>query len=103
MALYSWFSKPSSNSLSDYFSPALADLGLQVCQEACTEQQLYAVEVPVKGDLQYSNRVNVIVTRSGPSKNKFQVEVRSSEPMFKSDTRCQKVAQALRNFAPPIS
>ena len=102
MALYSWLSAPSSDSLSDYFSPVLSNLGLQVCEEACTEQQLYAVEVPVKGGLQYSKRVNVTATWSGSSKKQCQVEVRSSGPMFKSDTRCQKVAQALRIYAPPI-
>ena len=103
MALYSWLSNPSCDSLLDCFTPVLSDLGLHVCKEACTEKQLYAVEAPIKGGLQCSDRVDVIVTWSGSSKKQCQVEVRSSEPMFKSDTRCQKVAHALRNFAPPIS
>ena len=103
MALYTWLSSPSSYSLSEFFSSALSGLGLKVCEEASSEYQLYAIEAPVKGDLQYSNRVNVIVTWLGPSRKQCQVEVRSSEPMFKSYTRCQKVAQALMSYAPSDS
>jgi len=49
MALYSWLISPLSESLLDIFSSKLIDLGLRVCEEACSEYQLYAVEVPAKG------------------------------------------------------
>ncbi len=97
MALYTWRSASASDSLMDH----LSELGMQICEEACTERQLYAVEASANGEYQYNNRVNVIVSWFGSAKEQCQVEVRSSEPMFKSNTRCEKVAKALRIYAPP--
>lgn len=100
MALYTWLSSPPGECLFDHFGQVLDDLGLQICQEASSEQQIFATEVATAGMLQ-SNKVNVTVSWASSSKRTCQVEVRSSEPMFKRDTRCEKLAEALRSHAPP--
>ena len=100
MALYSWLTLPAGESLLDTLPEMLGNLGFEVCQEASTDQQIYAIEPAEKGTLQ-SSRVNVTVSWACSSKTKYQIEVRSSEPMFKRNTRCEKLATALRDCLPP--
>ena len=100
MAFHTWISAPQGDSLIDIFSNRLRELGLEICQEASGEKQIYAVESSNIGVVKYS-KVNVLVSWVCSSKSKCQIEVRSSEPMLKKETRCSILANALKEFSPP--
>ncbi len=102
MALYSWTSFSGSDSLFEAFSASLLEVGLEIMEDASNDQQLYAVE-PANKSLNQSSRVNVIVFWACSDKSKYQIEVRSSEPMFKTNTRCENLAKELKNILPPCS
>ena len=100
MALYTWLCSSSGDSLEDIFSKSLSELGLEISLEVSNEQQIYAVEEYKKGVLQ-STRVNVIIVWVCSARSSCQIEVRSSEPMFKKDTRCEEFANLIKKIAPP--
>ncbi len=102
MALYTWISQAPKGSLIDTFASLFRELGLEVSKEASSDQQIYAIEALGQSTYQAA-RVNVIVSWVCSSKSQYQVEVRSSEPMFKKDTRCETFAKALRSASPPVT
>ena len=100
MAFYTWLSLSRGDSLNELFSASLFELGLEISLEASNEQQIYAVEKYKKGVIQ-STRVNVIIGWVCSTKSSYQIEVRSSEPMFKRNTRCEQFANLLKKISPP--
>ncbi len=99
MALYTWLSTTPRTPLLSTFSAVFDELGLVVLQDASGEQQLYAEESLGRG-LPHSSKVNVLVSWTSASRSECQIEVRSSEPMLKKGTRCEQIANALRDVAP---
>tara|TARA_Y100001968_G_C18922294_1_gene510323 strand:- start:188 stop:502 length:315 start_codon:yes stop_codon:yes gene_type:complete len=99
MAVYSWLSIESSDSLISFCEARFAQIGLDIVYDFSTPKQVYAISAPSKD--RKSPLVKVILSRICKDKSKLHIEVRSSESMLKSFTKCEKFAKLLEEFVPP--
>tara|TARA_B100000700_G_C14253805_1_gene493839 strand:+ start:133 stop:396 length:264 start_codon:yes stop_codon:yes gene_type:complete len=84
------------------FSSTLEELGLTILKEVSTSAEIYASELPPRDKFR-SSLVNVTISWASPERKMCQVQVRSSEPMLKRNTRCEQFSIALKKYLPPIS
>ncbi len=101
MAIYSWRTSIDKGTLHEAFSSALQTVGLEVCDTALGDKQLFAIENSKHWHGRTSN-VNVLVFRINNQSTHCEIEVRSSEPMLKRNTRCEELAQKLKLLSPPL-
>lgn len=102
MAVFSWISDLQGRALRDCLQPIVAELDLRIDEEYCSDRQLYAVDRS-DGPVPLHARVKVLATWSCSQGLTCQVEVRSSEPQLRHDTRCEQVARQLRQLLPPLA
>ena len=100
MAVYSWLSSIQSSSLEEVFNVSFKQLGLEIRKEVSSDKEIYAEATP-HGDMSIP-LVKVILTWTCFEQKKLQIEVRSSEAMLSSFTRCEDIAKALKTIAPPL-
>lgn len=101
MALYRWIStKVSSWELESSLETVLKNTGLAVDSEISNEYQLLAKDAE-DSSIPYSQRVNVIVSWNDRLRGEIQIEVRSSEPLLRKGTRCELIANTIREAMPP--
>ena len=95
MALFRWKRRiPTGKSL-DYFLPLVGKLGLEVEHSISTQFQLYASDSPTAA-VEQASRVSVLIIRCSRDSSDVTIEVRSSEPMLRKNTRCESKAKALQ-------
>ena len=102
MAVYHWKTEPNGGCLMQCFSSKLEKLGLLILKEVSTSAEIYAREYPPKNHFR-SSLVEVMIRWDSPERKMCEIQVRSSEPMLKSNTRCEEFTIALKEYIPPIS
>jgi len=99
VALFQWIAASECQDLLRDFIGAVEQLGLEVDPEFSSSISIYAREQ--EGARTPTNaRVTVIISATNGSKDEFQIEVRSSEPMLKRETRCEQIATELKAIIP---
>lgn len=95
MALFSWIAHVESDGLLDALSAPLQQLGLVVDGSVSTASQVLAADHPNCG-LPMAKRVTVLASWNCTHSRACQLEVRSSEPQLRRNTRCQQIAERLQ-------
>ena len=99
MALFQWIAAAERQELQDRLASAVGRLNLEIDQEFSNNVTIYArdkdgLKTPVNA------RVTVMISPNNGTRDEFQVEVRSSEPMLKRGTRCEQIATDLKAVIP---
>ena len=95
MALVSWITRVDGDGLLDALADSLQQLGLVVDGSVSTPSQVLAADAPNCG-LPMDQRVTVLASWNCSRSRECQLEVRSSEPQLRRDTRCQQIARQLQ-------
>ncbi|MCP9882977.1 hypothetical protein KBY65_10895 [Cyanobium sp. Alchichica 3B3-8F6] len=95
MALFQWIAVSKHQDLLRNFVGAVEQLGLEIDPEFSSSVSIYARE-QASTRTPANARVTVIISATNGSKDEFQIEVRSSEPMLKRGTRCEQIATDLK-------
>ena len=95
LALFQWIVEADHTDLLARMNFLVDCLGLQIDQEYSSGVMIFARDKE-RARLPLPARVTVIISANNGSDNEFQVEVRSSEPMLRSETRCELVAAELQ-------
>lgn len=95
MALFQWIVEADHTDLLARMNFLVDCLGLQIDQEYSSGVMIFARDKE-RARLPLPARVTVIISANNGSDNEFQVEVRSSEPMLRSETRCELIAAELQ-------
>jgi hypothetical protein len=95
LALFQWIVASDRTNLLTRMQFLVDCLGLQIDDEHSTGAMIFAKDkhgtcMPLP------SRVTVMISANNGSDNEFQVEVRSSEPMLSSETRCELIASELQ-------
>ena len=98
MALYQWIETIGSSSIPEHFSPLIAQLGLQMIDSVSNDLQIYALTPRSGQAFDEQPIVSVLVTWCNRGTHEVQIEVRSDEPMLRSGTGCEQIAQQLRTM-----
>jgi hypothetical protein len=102
MALFRWIAEGEHNALEERLSSSINALGLEIDQELSNNTGIYAKD---SKESRYSakSRITVAIYPINSSRTEHQIEIRSSELMLSRDTRCEKVALALKSVIPSKS
>ena len=95
VALFKWFLPISPNTDLHPLHLLIERLGFEVDQSISSQYQLYASD-PATSKVEYSSRVSILITRCNKDSCDLTIEVRSSEPMLRTNTRCEQKANALK-------
>ena len=95
MALFSWIASVDSDALLDALAEPLQQLGLVVDPSVSSATQVLASDRPNCG-LPMAQRVTVLASWNCSRSREAQLEVRSSEPQLRQGTRCQQIAEQLK-------
>lgn len=98
MALFSWITRLNSDALTDALQYPLQQMGLVVDSQVSSERQLLAKDDPAR-TIPLAQRVTVVASWNCQRTRECQLEVRSSEPQLRQGTRCQQIAEQLRQQA----
>jgi len=98
VAIFQWVEQLETSSLADVFTPLLDVLGLDAVAAVTSDVQWYAVTPLAQISSLQRPRVSVLVTWSDRRAREVQIEVRSDEPMLRSGTSCEQVAEQLREL-----
>jgi hypothetical protein len=79
----------------EIFTPPIEALGFEVDQHISSQYQLYALD-PATSKVEIDSRVSILITRCNKDSRDITIEVRSSEPMLRKNTRCELKAKALQ-------
>jgi len=99
LALFQWIAAAEQGELQDRLASAVGRLNLEIDQEFSNSVTIYArdkdgLKTPINA------RVTVMISPNNGTRDEFQVEVRSSEPMLKRGTRCEQIANDLKAVIP---
>jgi hypothetical protein len=95
VALFKWLLPISPNTDLQSLDAVVESLGFEIDQSISSKYQLYATD-PATSKVEYSSRVSILITRCNKDSRDFTVEVRSSEPMLRKNTRCEQKAKELQ-------
>lgn len=98
VANFQWFEQLETSSLAEVFTPLLDPLGLDAVSAVTSDVQWYAVTPLAQVAALQRPRVSVLVTWSDRRAREVQIEVRSDEPMLRTGTSCEQVAEQLRQL-----
>lgn len=96
MASFQWIERLAAPSMVDWFEPIAQSLGLEVVNSVSSDSQLYAVTPLAALSQKKSPMVTVLISWSDRTTQQVLIEVRSDEPMLRTNTRCEQLAQALK-------
>jgi hypothetical protein len=99
VALFQWIAASKRQDLLRDFVGDVEQLGLEIDPEFSSSVSIYARE-QAGARTPANARVTVIISATNGSKDEFQIEVRSSEPMLKRGTRCEQIATELKAILP---
>ncbi|MBM5798762.1 MAG: hypothetical protein FJ060_11510 [Cyanobacteria bacterium K_Offshore_0m_m2_072] len=100
MALIRWLSRLASRDLPGTVGPLLVAQGFVIDAEVTSEVQVFATD-PQHAPIPMDQRVSCLAQWTDRRAGEIQIELRSSEPMLKRDTRCGAAASRLRHLIPP--
>ena len=95
MALFKWLIPISPNTELKSFDAVIEALGFEIEQSISSQYQLYATD-PAISKVEIDSRVSILITRCNKESPDFTIEVRSSEPMLRKNTRCELKAKELQ-------
>jgi hypothetical protein len=95
VALFKWLLPISPNTELKSFDAVIEALGFEIDQSISSQYQLYATD-PAISKVEIDSRVSILITRCNKDSRDFTVEVRSSEPMLRKNTRCEQKAKELQ-------
>ena len=95
MALFKWLIPISPNTELKSFDAVIEALGFEIDQSISSQYQLYATD-PAISKVEIDSRVSILITRCNKDSCDFTIEVRSSEPMLRKNTRCELKAKELQ-------
>jgi len=98
VAVFQWFEKLHQSSIAEAFCPLVEALGLDTVSAVSSDVQLYAATPLAHVSRLQRPMVTVLVTWADRRAREVQIEVRSDEPMLRSGTHCEQVAQYLRQL-----
>lgn len=102
MALFRWIAQAPAPVLGAWVADVVESAGLAVDPAASNAHHLYASDAP--GTLlPPGRRVNVLISWRDHRREAVEVEVRSSEPMLRANTRCAAIAAVIQQQIPPAS
>lgn len=96
MAAFQWIERIAAPSIVEWFAPIAEALGLEVVDSVSHHSQLYAVMPLVDLSQKKAPVVTVLISWSDRATQQVLIEVRSDEPMLRSNTCCEQLAQALK-------
>jgi len=102
MALFQWVICGNTNDLLSRISAAVNRAGLEIDEEISDAATIYAKDKGGMG-IGIKSFTSVLVSPNNASRDEFQVEVRSGEPMLMRHTRCEEVASILKKHIPSSS
>lgn len=102
MAVFQWIARVEREGLEERLLGSIAGMGLELDLEISNDKIIYARD-PDRLKCGISERVNIVITLNNSTQGEYLVEVRSSEPMLMKDTRCERVAQKVKQVIPPQS
>jgi hypothetical protein len=102
MAVFSWICDLRGHSLQDRVQPVLEGLQLRLDPDFCNHDQLYALDNGPQPEHAAAG-VRVLATWTTPERCHCLVEVRSGEPQLRPGTRCQQLAEGLRQQLPALA
>jgi hypothetical protein len=99
VALFQWIAAAERQELLDRLDSAVTRLNLEIDRKFSNSVTIFArdkdgLRTPVNA------RVTVMISPNNGTRDEFQVEVRSSEPMLKRGTRCEQIATDLKAVIP---
>jgi hypothetical protein len=95
LALFKWLVPIAPSTDLKSFDPLVVALGLEIDQSISSQYQRYASD-PSTQKVEYSQRVSILITRCNKDSSDVTIEVRSSEPMLRKNTRCELKAKELQ-------
>lgn len=95
MALFKWLLPISSNTELKSFNSIIEELGFDIDQSISSEYQLFAKD-PATSKVEWKSIISIIITRCNKESCYINIEVRSSEPALKTNTRCELKSKELK-------
>lgn len=100
MALFHWLLQvPPGTDLAAYVEPAIRQAGLVLDAELSSQVQIVAQD-PIDAGFHHGSRVLLMMNWTNRRTGELVVEVRSSEPMLKHQTRCEQISTVLQRLLP---
>ena len=96
VAAFQWIERIAVPSIVEWFAPIAESLDCEVVNSVSHHSQLYAVTPLVDLPQKKVPVVTVLISWSDRATQQVLIEVRSDEPMLRSNTCCEQLAQALK-------
>ena len=95
MALFKYLLPISSDTELKSFNSVIEELGFDIDQSISSEYQLFAKD-PATSKVEWESIVSILIARCNKDSCDVFIEVRSSEPTLKKNTRCELKAKELK-------
>ncbi len=95
MALFKYLLPISSDTELKSFNSVIEELGFDIDQSISSEDQLFAKD-PATSKVEWESIVSILIARCNKDSCDVFIEVRSSEPTLKKNTRCELKAKELK-------
>ena len=95
MAFFKWLLPITPNTALQSLDAVVEALGFEIDQSISSQYQLYATDSAIS-KVEIDSRVSILITRCNKDSPDFTIEVRSSEPMLRKNTRCELKAKELK-------
>jgi len=95
LALFKWLLPIAPSTDLKSFDPLVEALGFEIDQSISSQYQRYASD-PSTQKVEHSSRVSILIMRCNKDSSDITIEVRSSEPMLRKNTRCELKAKELQ-------